>query len=96
MQISHRIFKKTLFYPEEFIKVPILSIFLEFPFQFIFFISGLFLILFIHLSNFFKLKESIFEKISFKDYWPFLSLFFIIFNIYVDFKMPYVFNVIKP
>ena len=96
MLITNNIFNKTLFYPDEFIKVPILSSFLTFPFNFLFFISGLFLILIIQLFNLVKDKKMIKEKVSIKDFWVFIALFFIIFNIYFKMNPPKLFFEFMP
>lgn len=93
--ITNNLFKKTLYYPEEYIKIPILAVFLKFPFNFLFFVMGLFLIFLLHLVNLFKNREKVLEKISIKDYWVFLCLFFIILNMYADFINPHLL-VIRP
>ena len=96
MLIVNNIFKKTLFYKEEFIKVPILASFLSFPFNFLFFFSGLILILLIHLFYLIKYRKIIEEKISINKYWVFLALFFIIFNIYSKLNSQILFMNIQP
>lgn len=96
MELSHSIFKKSLFYPEELVIVPILSSFLKWPFGFLFFFSGLLFMFFIHLSNLIKSKEKVFEKISLKDYWVFFSLFYIILNMYLEIRNPFIFSFIRP
>lgn len=92
--VTNSLFKKNLYYPEEIVKIPILAVFLEFPFNFLFFASGLFVIFILHLLNFFIIdRKRIFRKISIKDYWVFLCLFFIILNIYVDLLDPYLIKI---
>jgi len=75
---TNKIFKNSLYYEDELIKVPILASLMVFPFNFMFFISGLGTIFLLHVISMVKNKNKIFEKISIRDYWVFLALFFII------------------
>jgi hypothetical protein len=76
--ILNKIFKDSLFYNEEYIIIPSSILLVDFPLNFLIFFSGFLFLLFEHL--FFK---KIYEKISFKDYWIFVSIFFIILNILI-------------
>lgn len=96
MEFTHNIFKNSLFYPDEFLRVPILASFLKWPLGILFFISGLLGLLFYHFINAIKFKEKVFEKISLRNYWVFLSLFFIIFNIYIAMKNLNIFDFLRP
>lgn len=83
VQFLNKLFKKSLFYEEEYLIIPSSIILVDFPFNFLIFVSGLLIIMIIHLISFKKEKSKIFEKISLKDYWLFISVLFIILNIII-------------
>ncbi|MGC8981413.1 MAG: hypothetical protein ACP5JU_00465 [Minisyncoccia bacterium] len=74
----NKIFKNSLFYEEEYIIVPSVTLLVDFPFSFLIFFSGLSFLLFKHI-----ISKEIYEKISIKDYWIFISIFFIILNMVI-------------
>ncbi len=75
------LFKKTLFYDDEYRIVFLSSILINFPFNLLIIPLNLLLIFFIHFKNFLFQKQFILEKISTKNYWLFICFFLIIINI---------------
>ncbi len=67
------IFKRDIFYDEEKILIPILGLFVFFPYNLILVFTGFFMLLLIIIFNFFKKKNSLNERFSFKNYWLFLA-----------------------
>ncbi|MCS7184068.1 MAG: hypothetical protein NZ866_01830 [Patescibacteria group bacterium] len=78
------IFKATLFYKEEYYLIFIGSILVSFPLNIAILPLGLFLILIIHLKRFLIAKNSLFNKISLKNYWLLICFFLIIINIILN------------
>jgi hypothetical protein len=76
--ILNKAFKNSLFYNEEYLIIPSSILLVDFPFNFLIFFSGFLFLLFKHLF-----LRKVYEKISFKDYWIFVSIFFIILNILI-------------
>jgi len=77
------LFKETLFYKEEYYIIPILTSFVDFPLNFFLLITGLLAIFLLHIVGIIKKSTTFSEKISLKNYWVFLCIFFIIINIVV-------------
>jgi hypothetical protein len=77
----NKLFKETLFYYEEYYMVTILTALIDFPLNFLLLITGLLMIFMWHIVGMVKKSSTFSEKISFKNYWVFLCIFFIIINI---------------
>lgn len=78
----NKIFKEGVFYYDEYYIIPILTSFIDFPLNFFLLVSGLLIIFLWHLIRTIIKKEGgLSEKISLRNYWVFLCIFFIIINI---------------
>jgi len=75
--------------------VPILTSLIDFPLNFFLLISGFLVIFLWHLIRIISKLSISSEKISLKNYWVFLCIFFIIINITMKNKL-YFLEVFKP
>lgn len=77
--VIDKLFRGTLFYPEEFYLIPFLEFLIDFPVSLLLLPFALVILIFVHI---FKTKNSMLKtKQSFKPYWPFAALLVIISNI---------------